>query len=97
MNDKPKRQISAKQRAVLDRARIKAQENRRKKIDAEAWAYVEPKITIHNCTCKLRANMSLTDLRKLGAGCTDPAYCCPVLAVYRRYLEDPSAMKAKEK
>jgi hypothetical protein len=36
------------------------------------------------CRCDLRPGMSREDLQPLGAGCTDPWYCCPVLDSYRR-------------
>jgi hypothetical protein len=94
MND-GKREISEKQRAVLDRARATAIRNRRRKTDAAIWERIEPKIIQHNCHCGLRYGMQHGDLRKLGAGCTDPRWCCPVLDTYRRYLEDPSSMGVK--
>jgi hypothetical protein len=95
MSDGPKRQISAKQRAVLDRGRKTAARNRRRRIDSAVWRHVKPKIDTHHCRCGLRRGMSLDELRALNGGCTDPNWCCPVLDTYRRLLENPSSMGEK--
>lgn len=40
-----------------------------------------------SCKCDLRAGMTLDDIRGLGAGCTDPLWCCPRLDAVRRRTE----------
>lgn len=39
------------------------------------------------CNCRIKTNMTYADLRKMGAGCTDPMWCCPVLDRVRREME----------
>lgn len=39
-----------------------------------------------DCRCELRASMSRSDLRELGAGCTEPAFVCPRVDAVRRVL-----------
>jgi len=57
---------------------------RKAKSQARIWAEVERAISANRCRCDLRPGMTAEELQPLGAGCTDPQYCCPALDKYRR-------------
>lgn len=38
------------------------------------------------CRCKIKPNMTLMEINRLGGGCTMPGWCCPVLDRVRREI-----------
>lgn len=64
-------------------------ESRSKNSQARIWIDVQRSQAANRCKCDLREGMAWEDLRPLGAGCTDPWYCCDALALYRRLVPMP--------
>src|SRR4051812_36428585 len=73
----------------LAKARKARTKNARKRLVERTWAALQPRLKRNPCKCNLKKGMTREDLRKLGAGCTAPAYICPNLDAYRRILEHP--------